>query len=46
MPEKKVDSAPSTEAAQFKRRFRQAIICFAIVEFIVMAFAIYHKLAR
>jgi hypothetical protein len=46
MQEKKVDSGLEKEAAQFNRRFRQAIICFAVIEFIVMALVIYHKVAR
>ncbi|HEX8177036.1 MAG TPA: hypothetical protein VF543_18235 [Pyrinomonadaceae bacterium] len=45
MSEKKIDSGLQKEAAQFNRRFRQAIICFAVVEFIVMALVIYYKLA-
>lgn len=40
---KKIDSANPEEAAQFDRRFRYAIICFAVVEFVVIALIIYHK---
>ena len=45
MPEKKSDSGPENEAAQFDRRFKYAIICFAVIEFIVTALVIYHKVA-
>lgn len=41
----KTDSGPRKEGAEFDRRFRRAIICFAVVEFIVIALVIYHKLA-
>lgn len=44
MAEEKPDSGAAEEAAQFDRRFRYAIICFALVEFIVIALIIYHKL--
>lgn len=40
---KKIDSGPQKEGAQFDRRLRQAIICFALVEFIVIALVVYHR---
>lgn len=40
---KKLDSSAEEEAARFDRRFRYAIIGFAVVEFIVIALIVYHK---
>lgn len=45
MAERKFVPGPGEEAAQSDRRLKQAIICFAVVEFIVLALVIYHKLA-
>lgn len=45
MLEKKIDSALRKEAAQFDRRFKCAIICFAVIEFLVIALVIYEKVA-
>ena len=31
---------------EFNRRFKYAVIAFAIIEFIVIAFAVYYKVTR
>jgi hypothetical protein len=46
MKEKDTDSNPHEDRAAFDRRFKRAVIAFAVVEFIVMALSIYYKVAR
>ena len=41
MAEKNEDTTESEESAAFNRRFKYAVIVFAIVEFIVIAYIVY-----
>ena len=46
MKEKPTDSSHKDEKAAFDRRFKRAVIAFAVVEFIVIAFSVYYKITR
>jgi len=41
MTEKNEDKTESEDSAAFNRRFKYAVIAFAIVEFIVIAYIVY-----
>ena len=42
----KESDSQDEESAAFNRRFKSAIIVYAIVEFIVIAFVVYYKVKR
>jgi hypothetical protein len=46
MPEKAFVETDFADSAAFKRRFKYALIAYAIVEFIVIALVVYAKVRR
>lgn len=42
MPEKSKDEDQSGDSVAFNKRFKYAVIVFAIIEFIVIAFVVYY----
>ena len=40
------DEELSEDAIRFNRRFKYAIIVYAIIEFIAIAFLVYYKISR
>lgn len=46
MAEKGMNVSRDEEAASYDRRFKYAVIAFAVIEFIVIALTVYYKLAR
>lgn len=45
MLEKESKSSQKDDAAAFNKRFKYALIAFAVIELIVTGFAVYHKFA-
>jgi hypothetical protein len=46
MPEKGLREPEFADAAAFNRRFKYALISYAVVEFIVIALVVYAKVSR
>ncbi len=46
MKEKRIEQSPEDEMAAFNRRFKYALIGFAIVEFFLLAAVVYYKASR
>lgn len=45
-PVQERDESQYEDSAEFNRRFRYAVIAFAIIEFIAIALLVYHKATR
>ena len=46
MVEKSRGESPAEDSAAFNRRFKYAVIAYAIIEFIAIAVVVYYKAAR
>lgn len=46
MPKEKEAESQDEESAAFNRRFKYAVIAYALIEFIVIVFIVYYKAKR